>query len=109
MADAPKVLGQSIPAAGTLTTLYTVPGATSTVVSTLMACNQSLAATVIRVSIAVAGAADTAKQYVYYDLPLAGLDTFAVTAGWALATTDLIRVQAANGNVSFNLFGVEIT
>lgn len=109
MADAPKVLGQSIPAAATLTTLYTVPALTSTVMSTIKACNQSPNATTFRVSVAVAGAADTAKQYLYYDVPLAGNDSFSATEGWALTTTDVVRVQAENGLVSFNLFGVEVT
>ena len=109
MADTPKVLGQSIPAAATLTTLYTVPGATSTVLSTLKVCNQSAQPTTFRVSIAVAGAADTPKQYVYFEVPLAGNDSFSATEGWSLAATDVVRVQSANGLVSFNLFGVEVT
>ncbi len=109
MADTVKVLGQSLPAAATLTNLYTVPAATSTVISTLMVCNQSALPTTVRVSIAVAGAADITKQYVYYELSVAAYDSFAVTAGWALQTTDVVRVQSANGQTSFNLFGVEVT
>ena len=108
MTDTAKVLGQSIPAAGTLTTLYTVPAATSAIVSTLTACNQSATATTIRVSIALAGAADTAKQYIYYDLALAANDNFSATQGWTLATTDVVRCYSANGLVSFNLFGAQI-
>jgi hypothetical protein len=106
VAETYKSLGQAIPAAATLTTLYTVPAATNTVCSTIKACNQSTATT-IRVSIAVAGAADATKQYVYYDLPLAANDTYSATEGWALQATDVVRCQSASGNVSFNLFGVE--
>lgn len=109
MADTSKVLGQAIPAAATLTTLYTVPGATSAVVSTLKACNQSPSQTTVRVSVAVAGAADTAKQYLYYELPIAGYDSFSATEGWTMATTDVVRAYSTNGLVSFNLFGVEVT
>jgi len=104
-----KVLGQAIPVAATLTTLYTVPGGTSTVVSTLMACNQALTSTSIRVAVAVAGAADTEKQYLYRDLTLTGLNSLALTAGLTLAATDVIRAYSLSGLVSFNLFGVEVS
>ena len=109
MADAPKVLAQVIPAAATLTTAYTVPGAASAIVNTLQVCNQATTPAKIRVSIAVAGAADTPKQYLYFDLAIRPLDVFALTAGLTLATTDLVRVYSDSGNVSFNLFGIEIT
>lgn len=105
--DKPKPLGQSIPAATTLATLYTAP--VSAVVSTLKACNRSSSPTTIRVSVAIAGAADTPAQSVYYDLPLAANDTFSATEGWALAPTDVVRVYSGNGNVAFNIFGVETT
>ena len=42
-----KVLGQSNPAATTLTTLYTVPASTSAVVSTLVICNTASSATTL--------------------------------------------------------------
>lgn len=107
MAETLKVLGQLVPAASTLTTLYTVPAATSTVVSSLTCCNPSGSSTTVRVSIAVAGAADDPKQYLYYDVPVLGHDTLTATLGLTLATTDLVRVLAANGLVAFNLFGAE--
>ena len=109
MTDTFKVLGQVTPGAGTLTTLYTVPAVTSSTLSTLLAANRSSLPTNFRVSVAVAGAADEAKQYLYYDVPLAANDTFAATLGVTLATTDLVRVRSSNGQVSFNLFGVEVT
>lgn len=109
MTDTFKPLAQAIPAAGTLTTLYTVPGATSAVISTIKMCNQSSTDTTVRVSLAIAGAADTPAQYLYYDLLLAGNDTFSATEGWSMATTDVLRGQSANGLVSFNVFGVQVT
>lgn len=109
MAEILKVLAQVVPVSGTLTTAYTVPGATSTVLNTIQICNQASGQTTIRVSVAVSGGADSTKQYVYYDLPVLGNDTFTLTAGLTLATTDVIRVYSANGQVSFNLFGLEVT
>jgi hypothetical protein len=109
MADTFKVLGQSKPSATTLTDLYTVPAATSTTVSTITVCNQSSTATSFRISIAPAGAADATSQYIYYDVAIAGNDTFACTVGFTLATTDKIRVYNTLATLSFSVFGVEIT
>lgn len=103
-----KVLGQSAPNATTETTLYTVPAATQAVISTLMVCNRSATATTLRVSVAVAGAVTENKQYIYYDLTIAGNDTFAATIGLTLAATDVVRVYAGANTLSFTLFGQEI-
>ncbi len=67
-----KNLGQSAPLATTLTTLYTVPAATSTVVSTITVANRSEAATTFRLSHAVAGAANADAQYFVYDAAISG-------------------------------------
>lgn len=107
MATAYKVLGQVNPAATTLTTLYTVPSATSSVGSTLSICNQG-ATTVVRVAVRPAGAAIDPKHYIVYDSPVAGNDTLFLTIGVALETTDVVSVYAGTANVSFNLYGSEI-
>jgi len=109
MANTYKTLGQSKPSAATLTAIYTVPAVTSAIISTITVCNQSAVATSFRISIAPAGAADTASQYVYYDIPIAGNDTFAITAGFGLATTSVIRVYNTLATLSFVVTGVEIT
>lgn len=102
-----KVLGQVVPSATTLTTLYTVPAATSAVCSTIVVSNNSATATSFRVSVAVAGAADNAKQYIYVDIPISGNDTFMATIGISLATTDVVRVYATLATLAFSLFGQE--
>ena len=100
-----KVLGQAIPAAATLTGLYTVPGATTAVVSTLYACNQGSSVAKIRVSVAVAGAADATYQYIAFDQPIPAGRTWRETTGITLGATDVLRVQSDTGLVSFNAFG----
>lgn len=107
MATTLKVLGQSNPSATTQTTIYTVPASTSTVVSTITACNRSATATTIRIAIQPAGAGIANQHYIYYDLPLPGNDTFAATLGISLATTDVVSVYTNDATVSFNLFGQE--
>lgn len=109
MPDTLKILGQSKPAAATLTDLYVVPAATMTVVSTIVVANQSATPTKFRISVAVAGAADTAAQYLYYDVPIQGFQTFVLTLGITLATTDKIRVYNTLATLSFNAFGDELT
>jgi len=108
MAETNKVLGQSDPLATTLTNIYTVPGATSTIVSSIMVCNRSAIATAFRISVAVAGAADSTKQYLYYDIAITGNNSFSAILGLTLATTDVVRVYATLATLSFNIFGVEI-
>lgn len=109
MANTYLVLSQTKPSATTLTDSYTVPGATSATVSSLVVCNQSATATSFRISVAVAGAADNTKQYLYYDVPINGNDTFIATVGITLATTDVIRVYATLATLSFNFYGVQLT
>ena len=109
MATAYKVLGQSSPSAASLTTLYTVPAATSTVASTITVCNRSATPTSFRVAVRPAGAGIADQHYIYYDVTIAGNDTFAATIGIALATTDVVSVYATLATLSFNLFGTEIS
>jgi hypothetical protein len=104
-----KTLGQSSPAATTETTLYTVPAATSAVASSVIVCNRGTSVATFRISIAVGGGATANKDYIYYDLPLGANDTFIATIGVTLATTDKVKVYASNTNLSFSLYGSEIS
>lgn len=109
MAQTIKCLAQVSPAATTLTTLYTVPGSTSTTVSTLTVCNQNAGAGSFRISVQVAAAADNVKQYLYFDEPIGGNRSYPITLGITLAATDVVKCYASATNISFNLFGVEIS
>lgn len=109
MATAYKVLGQSAPSATTDTTLYTVPSATSTVVSTITVSNRSGSATSFRIAVRPAGASIANQHYVVYDGAIAANDLLAFTLGLTLATTDVITVRAGSGDLTFQAFGSEIT
>jgi len=104
-----KVLGQRNPAAATLEVIYTVPADTEAVASTLTVSNRSAVATSFRVRVAPAGAADNDVHSIYHDIAISGNDTFAATLGFALATTDEVRVYATLATLTFSLFGTEIT
>jgi len=109
MATVYKVLGQVEPSITTDTTLYTVPSATEAVCSTLSVCNKNAANGTFRVRIKVAGAADDDKQFVVYDAPIAAKDTLLLTFGATLAATDVVVVYASNADMTFQLFGSEIS
>ena len=103
-----KVLGQSAPSATTATTLYTVPSATSTVVSTITVCNQASTAATYRIAVRPAGEALAAKHYIVYGATVPASDTTTLTLGLTLATTDVITIYASSATVSFNAYGSEI-
>jgi len=108
MATTYKVLGQVHPSANTLTTAYTVPAATQTVVSTITICNLGAGPSTFRIAIRVAGGSIANKDYIYSDAVVAPQDTQTLTLGITLGATDVVSVYSGNGKLSFNLFGSEI-
>jgi hypothetical protein len=107
MATTLKILGQSNPSATTLTPCYTVPSATSAVISSLVVCNRSSTATSFRIALQKLGASISNEHYIYYDVMIGGNDTFIATIGITLEATDVVSVYATNNTLSFNLFGQE--
>ena len=108
MATTYKVLGQVAPSATTATTLYTVPSATSTVVSTIAVCNRAATAATYRIAIRVAGSALSNEEYIAYDASITANNSTFITIGVTLAATDVITVYASTADLSFNAFGSEI-
>lgn len=104
-----KVLGQSNPSATTATTLYTVPSATTSVVSTITVANQAASAATFRIAVRPNAETLAAKHYVAYDSTVAANDTTALTLGITLDAADVITVYASTTTVSFNAFGSEIS
>jgi hypothetical protein len=109
MANVYKILGQVSPSATTETDLYTVPVSTSAVCSSISICNRGGTQTTFRVSISQGGGITVNKDYLYYDVTLAGNDTFIATIGISLAAADVIRIYSGNASLSFQLFGTEIS
>lgn len=103
-----KVLGQSNPSATTNTTLYTVPSATSAVVSSITVSNLGASSATYRIAIRPAGESIANKHYLAYDVTIAALDTIALTLGVTLGTTDVITVYASTATMAFAAYGSEI-
>lgn len=108
MATTYKVLGQSNPSATTLTSLYTVPSATETVVSTITVANISGSAITYRIAIRPNGASIANEHYLVYDATLAANSVTAYTLGLTLDATDVLSVYASDTNAVFHAYGSEI-
>ena len=110
MANAYKVLGQADLTNTDLTTIYTVPSSTESVISTIILANRTASATTFRIAIRPDGASISNSHYIAYDVPLAANDSTTLTLGITVNAADLISVQAGDGNaISVNIFGTEIT
>ena len=109
MADTLKVLGQSNPAAATLTTVYTVPASTSAAISGFMVCNRASTGTTFRIAVRAGGAAIDNKHYIYFDMPIQANDTLDLVHAIPVETGSIIQVYAADANLSFLVSGIEVT
>lgn len=109
MATTYKVLGQAAPANTSNANLYTVPSATSAVISTISITNTTSTAATCRIFVRIAGATAAASNALAYDVSIPANDLKAITVGVTLATTDIITVQTGTANaLTFQLFGSEI-
>lgn len=108
MATTYKVLGQSSPSATTATTLYTVPAATQTIVSTVTVANRAATAGSYRIAVRVAGASLANSQYIAYDVSLPANASDTLTLGLTLGATDVITIYASSADITFSAFGSEI-
>lgn len=109
MAVSYKSLGQISPSATTASTLYTVGSATSAVISTLCICNRAATTSTYRIAVRPLGATLANEHYIVYDSTIAINDSVFLTLGISLAATDVVTVYASSANLTFSLFGSEIT
>lgn len=107
-----KILGQQDPAVNTPVDIYVTLAGTSAIVSSITVANRGTTLAQFRVAVHQGTGATLNKDYLYYDVPIAGNDTFIATVGLTLAPTDRIRVEGrgtGGGNLSFQIFGSELT
>lgn len=103
-----KILGQLDPAADTNEDIYTVPVGTTAVTSTLAVANRSSLAKTYRVAVRPNGNAISNVHYIAYDVSLSGGDAVMMTIGMTLQANTVVTVRG-QGELTFNLFGSEIT
>ena len=109
MAYVYKVLAQSAPSATTNTDVYTVGSGKQAIVSTITVANRSASARSYRIAVRPAGATLANQHYIAYDVSLGANDTTALTLGITLTATDLVTVYASTTDLSFGIFGSEIS
>jgi hypothetical protein len=108
-----KILGQIQTTANVLTTIYTVPAATNTMITTITICNQSSNDSVfINVAANISGSAVTTRNFIVSGYSLGGAETLVLEPRISLNVGSILSANItganASSNVSINAFGVEI-
>ena len=110
MPTAYKILGQAAPANTSNADLYTVPSATTAVVSTLAIANTTATSALGRVFIVPSAGSAATSNAIVYDYSLQGNSTTALTLGITISTGDKIIVRTGTANaLTFHAFGSEIS
>lgn len=109
MATAYKVLGQVAPSATTATAIYTVPSATSAVVSSVTVCNRAASAGTFRLAVRPDGATLANQHYLVYDANIDANDSIILTIGVTMDATDVLEAYASSADMTFHAYGSEIT
>ena len=110
MATIYKVLGQSSLTAETNTDVYTVPSATSAVISTIVICNRASTANAVRIAVRPDGATLANEHFLAYDVSMSANDSTTLTLGITLDAGDVITARSgASALISVNIFGSEIS
>ena len=107
-----KILGQVQPTGNILTTIYTVPAATNTMISTITICNQSVNTVSINVAANVSGSAVSTKNFIVSGYSLGAAETLVLEPRISLNVGSILSANItganASSNISINAFGVEI-
>ena len=109
MAISYKVLAQSAPSATTNTDVYTVGSGKQAIISTITVANRSAVGVTYRIAIRPAGSTLANQHYIAYDVGVSANDTIALTLGITLTATDVVTVYASTTDLSFGIFGSEIS
>jgi len=110
-----KILGQTLPTANLLSNVYVVPTSTSAIISTITICNQSSANANVDIMIRPINETLANKHYLIKGVTIPRADTMILSPGVTLNASVIVAVNnaVASGetaaNVSFNVFGVELT
>ena len=99
-----KILGQTNPTTTALTTLYTVPATTFTVLG-LSLCNRGTTTVSVRVALATS-ATPTNSEFIEYNAEI-GANGVLERTGIMMNANKLLVIYASNANVSASAFGIE--
>lgn len=108
MANRLKVLGQLLPSANTLSTVYSVPANNTAIVSTITLCNIGASNATASIAIQPGNTAINGKHYIAFNSVVPSNDTLTLTLGIGLAATDVVSANVSVANVAVGVFGSEI-
>jgi hypothetical protein len=78
-------------------------------VSTIVVANRAATAATYRIAIRLNGATLANQHYIAYDVAVGASDSTTITIGITLDPAEVITVYGSTANLSFNIFGAEIT
>ena len=108
MPTAYKVLAQQATTTG-LVSMYTVPAATETIISSIVVANISASDRTYRITVQPNNATLAQKHYIAYDVTSKANSTTAYTLGITLDATDQVYILGSTTDLSISLFGSEIS
>ncbi len=107
MANTAKQLGQGGITAS-VTTLYTVPGSTTTDVKSFLFCNTTSAPITVRVFLVPSGGSPSAANAIVYDRSLAPGETWPLVNEQVLSAGGTIQMQVSATGCTVTCSGLEI-
>lgn len=111
MARVYRILGQKNPGSSVLTNVYTVPGSTQAVVSSIVLTNTSGTAgggVAARLAVNAAGVTVATSNYLAYDVNIPGCDSVTMTLGITMNAGSQLSVYANSTSLAVSVFGTEI-
>ena len=102
------ILGQTNPAANTLTKLYGVPAGNSAVISSINIANLDANAAAFSIAANVNGVATANANHLAFRVSIPGNDSIALSLGITLNASSFLSVNANTATVSFSAFGTEM-
>jgi len=107
MATSYKVLAQQATTTS-LASMYTVPAATETIISSIVVANTRASDRTYRITVQPNNATLAQKHYIAYDVTSKANTTTSYTLGITLDATDQIYILGSTTDLSISLFGSEI-
>jgi hypothetical protein len=109
MANTYKILGQIGDGSSNDVTLYTVPASTETIISSIIICNRENSGNTFRSAVKSDGGSVADEDYIAFDSSIQANDSITLTLGITLDASDVISVGASDSNVTFSVYGTEIS
>ena len=102
------ILGQTNPAANTLTRLYGVPIGNSAVISSINIANLDANAAAFSIAANLGGSAVANSNFLAWRVTIPGNDSISLSLGVTLNASSQLSVNSNTSTVSFSAFGTEM-